>query len=934
MTGAAKSVANTQQQHDNPKGEAAESQAAAVSPAAELAGQAQSGQVGQMEQAETPEFDKEKFKQALKAKIEATLPKNAEEADNAKNDNRMGSVKSEVKGTVDQETAQSRQPLDQARQAGPDQGAVETRQPDPLKASPPGAAPTEIGAEAAVPKPKGQGELETPLTEGSQAIDQQMADAEISDETLANSNEPEFASALEEKKKAKESVAAAPAAYRATEAGMLSSAEGDAVTAAQAGLQGMHAERSALLSQADGKQTETKSADEQKRAEVGAEINAIYSETQTKVEEILAGLDAEVEQVFDAGAQTAKVNFENYLESEIDAYKEDRYGGMFGWARWVADKFKMPSGIQKILDKARAAYIKEMDGIIDQVASIISSTLTRAKAEVAKGKERIQTYVSSLPEDLQQIGQEAAANIEDKFSQLESQISDKQGELVDTLAKKYQENMAAVDAKLEETRQANSGLIDMAIDKIGGVIQTIIRLKNMLLDVLARAAAAVKAILKDPIGFLGNLIEGVKAGFDQFISNIGTHLKTGLITWLTGNLAGAGITIPKDFSLQSIFQLVLDILGISFEKIMGKLGNALGVDILGIFDQVKGLVEIYDSEGLAGLAQFGLEKVIGAENMDHLMEVWNIFQRVKEGGIGAIWELVSEHLSDLKEMVMGKISEFISEKVFKAGITWIISLFNPAGAFIKACKGIYDIVMFFVNKGSQIMALVNAVIGSISSIASGNLGAAANFIEQTLAKAIPVAIGFLSSLLGLGDVSEKVREIIINIRSKIDMALDKLFQSKPVQAVAGFIKKIAGKIKNFGAAVMDRAGEMVGFNSESEKDARSLEQKEIDLDKGVSEATDLLIQSDISPTSQEMDSKVSIIKEKYGMKELTLVQDNQSNGWVDYYFEGEVNPRKNGKHIKKRGDHIFANGLHQTINDIIEKISDEFRRHSRRESGS
>ena len=55
----------------------------------------------------------------------------------------------------------------------------------------------------------------------------------------------------------------------------------------------------------------------------------------------------------------------------------------------------------------------------------------------------------------------------------------------------------------------------------------------------------------------------------------------------------------------------------------------------------------------------------------------------------------------------------ISEQVIKGGITWMLSLFNPVGAFIKACKAIYDIIMFFVNNGKQIMALVDAIVPRI-----------------------------------------------------------------------------------------------------------------------------------------------------------------------------------------------------------------------------
>src|SRR5260370_31967054 len=101
-------------------------------------------------------------------------------------------------------------------------------------------------------------------------------------------------------------------------------------------------------------------------------------------------------------------------------------------------------------------------------------------------------------------------------------------------------------------------------------------------------------------------------------------------------------------------------------------------------------------------------------------------------------------------MVLEAIFDFIKERVIIAGLTWVIGLLNPASAFFKACKAIYDIVMFFINRGSQIMALVNAIIDSMAAIAKGSIGVAAKWIEDALAKAIPVPIGFLARLLGLG----------------------------------------------------------------------------------------------------------------------------------------------------------------------------------------
>jgi len=83
---------------------------------------------------------------------------------------------------------------------------------------------------------------------------------------------------------------------------------------------------------------------------------------------------------------------------------------------------------------------------------------------------------------------------------------------------------------------------------------------------------------------------------------------------------------------------------------------------------------------------------------------------------------------------------------------WILSLLNPASAFVRACKAIIDIITFFIERGSQIVELVNAVIESVTAIANGAVGGAAKAIENAMSKALPVIIGFMASLLGLGGI--------------------------------------------------------------------------------------------------------------------------------------------------------------------------------------
>ena len=64
---------------------------------------------------------------------------------------------------------------------------------------------------------------------------------------------------------------------------------------------------------------------------------------------------------------------------------------------------------------------------------------------------------------------------------------------------------------------------------------------------------------------------------------------------------------------------------------------------------------------------------------------------------------------------------------------------------------------------------------TIAAVARGDIAPGAAMLERGLASAVPVAIGFLANQVGLGDVPEKVREIIVGLRELVDQALDWLF---------------------------------------------------------------------------------------------------------------------------------------------------------------
>ncbi|MEC4880021.1 MAG: DUF4157 domain-containing protein [Scytonema sp. PMC 1070.18] len=752
-----KEVAETQKEHEPSQKKSQEAQDAAIPPGNEVESKGQANQVGEMGQAETPEFDAAAFKAKLMERIADMAPKNLKEADEFKNNNKLDSVKGDLSGKVEEEQKNSQGQLEEKTKETPDTSGIEPKQVTPLPPTDSGAPPANIGANKASPKSKGQSEVEAPLQEDSKKLDQQMAEQNITEEQLANSNEPEFQALLAAKKDAQTNAVESPQEYRQQEQGILANAQATAEATAQQHLQGMHGIRTQQLNQVADRQVGAKGTDEQARAKVASDINKIYEKTKTQVEKTLSELDGQVQQEFDAGAAEANKAFEDYVGKRMDDYKSDRYGGLFGWTKWIRDQFVgLPDEVNVFYQEGRQLYIEKMDGVINKVVSIISKALTQAKAEIATGKEEIQNYVNQLPQDLKGVGQEAAAQIESKFEELEQSVENKQEELIDTLAQKYQENLEAVDARIEEMKAENRGLIQKAFDFVVGVVKTIIELTKMLMEVLARVAGVVGQILKDPIGFLGNLIQALKQGFLNFMKNIGQHLQQGLIGWLTGTMAAGGIQMPESLDLKGIFSLVTQLLGFTYELIRAQ-----------------------------------AVKRLGEEKVSHLEQSFEMFRILASEGLLGIWDFIKDRIGDLNALVIEPIKNFVIETVIKAGIEWIIGLLTPASAFIKACKAIYEIVKFFIERAQQIADLINAILDAVGAIASGAIDQAIKGVENALAKSLPVVISFLASLLGLGGIATKIQAIFQKLRKPMEKAVDWI-----IDKGAKAFKKVGNKFNN------------------------------------------------------------------------------------------------------------------------------------------
>lgn len=275
---------------------------------------------------------------------------------------------------------------------------------------------------------------------------------------------------------------------------------------------------------------------------------------------------------------------------------------------------------------------------------------------------------------------------------------------------------------------------------------------GQVMGIIHRAGDVIDTIVRNPIGFAGNLVNAVRGGLSQFVTNILTHLRTGLFGWLTGALRGA-VQLPQRFDFGGILSMVANMLGLTWPWLRERLVRTLG-------------------ERTVRLVETGVDWV----------------RDIATRGLAAVSQRLGDMASGFVDTVIGGIRDWVANSIVGAAITRLISMFNPAGAVIQAILAVYNTIRFFIERAQQLGALAESVFGSIAAIASGSLDAAKNAVEQALGRAVPVVLGFLARLMGLGDVAAPVRNILTRIRGAVDGAADRV-----IGWVSGVARRLTGR---------------------------------------------------------------------------------------------------------------------------------------------
>jgi len=310
---------------------------------------------------------------------------------------------------------------------------------------------------------------------------------------------------------------------------------------------------------------------------------------------------------------------------------------------------------------------------------------------------------------------------------------------------------------------------------------------ELVVRILAKAAQAIGDVLADPIGFLVNLLRAMRAGFGLFFDNVGTHLLNGVAGWLFGHLSAAGIRPPADFSLRSVLGFVLEVLGITVDNVFRRLAQRVGE---GVVQRLRRMLDVATG-------------------------VWSFVAVLVTEGPAGLWAQIQDRLANLWDSVVEGVIGWITDRVITRASQWLLSLLDVTGIMpvINTLVAVYRAIESFVQYLREILEMVSRVLDGVLGIARGQLDEAAGFLERAMADSLPVAIGFLANQFGLGNIAERMQELIAPVRERVDGAIDWLIERalRLGQALLDMARRGVAAVRGAAGRLRDWWRERFGF---------------------------------------------------------------------------------------------------------------------------
>jgi hypothetical protein len=653
-------------------------------------------------------------------------------------------LKGSVQGDVNK-VGQNYTPLDQKPAGAPAQPGQPIADPG---AAPP-TPPIDAASAAPDPIPPEDASLDADAADAKA----QTADAGMDTEPAKLAKSGPVADAREAQGELEQTAKEDPAKIVAQQQATLAKASADMGALQQSAIAALSAARQSATTHTGAQQHGMVGSETSMREQAGQQAQAIFDDTQTKVKALLQPLPQTAMQKWDAGVAISSRKFKDALKQVEDWIKE-RHSGVGGGVVGLWDDLTgLPSWVTDRYNEAERAFGDEICDLARGISTDVNGVIMACEALIADARSRINDIFAKLPTSLQTWAAGEQAKFGQQLDGLAQQAHQVQAnftkDLVNTAARTFQD---ARD-QLHALREKAKGLIGQIKDAIQAFLKDPAKfIINALLELLSIPPAAfwavvakiqkvVKDIADDPLKFATNLLAGIGKGFSQFFDHILPHLLHGFIDWLTGGLASAGVTLPKDASVKSIVTFILQLMGITWPRIR-KL----------------------------------LAKHIGEENVALIEKAYSIVANLIALGPEGVFEMIKQKLdpATIMQQVIKAAVDYMIKAVVEAVAARIILLFNPVGAVLEAIEAIYRVLKWIFVNAARIFRLVETVVNTIADIMAGNIGGVANMVEAALAQLIPPVIDFLADYLGFGDLPDKVKDTILALQAWVESILDEV----------------------------------------------------------------------------------------------------------------------------------------------------------------
>ena len=469
-----------------------QAQGAAAPPANEGAALADNTKINEFSAAEPPPPDPEAARAALLAAVEESAPATMEDMDDM--EGRSAGIGEKLGGTV------------KGQAGGVDQslaGVKETPAPEevpPAGEQPPGAeaAPT-ADPELAAATPPAVPDSTVDASEFKEEADSALSEQDIDDEKLSPSRRSRRSPPSPRTSRSSTTKSTAPASRRVARnrPRWPRRARGWPRTRRRPP-PSWSSSREARETDVVGDQDAARTAQETGRQSAADQIQQISNDAATAVGEKLDALTENATKAFDDKQQGFLNTFTSNVRSELEAFKDDRYSGVFGWARWLKDKvvsINELDEVKELYERNRNEYVENVKNLILEIVGQIDTTIAECKETLATARTTIQGIIDDLPEAKKAEAIKAQADVEKRFGALERQVAQAATQAFNALAERRKKAMADVDRALNEIKAENEALLDKIvnfvkklIDLLGKFLKLLTRITRMGLGTFISAA--------------------------------------------------------------------------------------------------------------------------------------------------------------------------------------------------------------------------------------------------------------------------------------------------------------------------------------------------------------------------------------------------------------------------------------------------------------